>query len=115
MNPALLRDSLNVQSTIDYYIEYVFGYYIYILKKVDEKETFDKTKMQDNSFSNSINDKFEKPYKNSWFSPDAHNNYKILVKEYHKLAVKYHPDNNSSVKIFLDIQEEKAKITEGLK
>lgn len=58
---------------------------------------------------------YEKPFGNSWFSDKAHTDIKLLQKEYRQYAKKYHPDNqNGNVKIYLDIQEERRSIIEGL-
>lgn len=52
-----------------------------------------------------------RPYGDKWFSPEANKNLTLLRKEYAILAKKYHPDNyNGSVKIFVEIQEERANI-----
>ena len=58
-----------------------------------------------------------KPYGNSWFSPNAHRNIKLLRKEYHLLAKKYHPDVSGSLNstaIFQDIINEQMTIVEKL-
>lgn len=118
-NPELLKESLAVQDTNEYYIEYVSGYCMYILKRIADKGRFEKNQFEEDSFSSGSKEsrcEMNKPYRDSWFSPEAHCNYEILVREYHKLAVEYHPDNNNyNVAIFLDIQDEKARITELLK
>lgn len=55
----------------------------------------------------------EKPYGDSWFSPKAHTDEKLLKEEYRNLAKKYHPDvanTKESEIIFQEINNERADI-----
>ncbi len=55
----------------------------------------------------------EKPYGDSWFSPKAHTDEKVLKDEYRNLAKKYHPDvakTKESETIFQEINNERADI-----
>lgn len=59
----------------------------------------------------------EKPYGDSWFSPEAHSDISILRAEYYKLAQKYRPDVSSqtySSQIFKGILQEYAEIIDAL-
>lgn len=59
----------------------------------------------------------KKPYGNSWFSPEAHHNIKILKKEYILLAKKYHPDKTQLQEtsiVFNEITLERNMIKEKL-
>ena len=56
-------------------------------------------------------------YGDSWFSPEAHTDIKILSSEYRILAKKYHPDickYSNANRIFIDIANERAEIIENL-
>ena len=58
----------------------------------------------------------DRPYGNSWFSPQAHIDFKLLKTEYHALARKYHPDCNphpQSKSTFQQILNERATILES--
>ena len=59
----------------------------------------------------------QRPYGDSWFSPEAHRNIKKLKEEYHKLAKQYHPDKCNhplSKRIFQEIVNERAIILENM-
>lgn len=63
------------------------------------------------------NSPITKPYGNSWFSPEAHHNMKILREEYHALAKQYHPDlcnHIRSKEIFQEILNERADILDSM-
>lgn len=56
-----------------------------------------------------------RPYGNSWFSPEAHKDYRKLRVEYRDLAKKYHPDNKQgNEEIFKEINSEREYIMEKL-
>lgn len=62
-------------------------------------------------------DPVEKPYGDSWFSPEAHLDINILRTEYHNLAKTYHPDVSSltySTQLFQEILQEHADIIHKL-
>lgn len=60
-------------------------------------------------------EEIKKPYGDSWFSPEAHRDIKMLQKEYRILAKKYHPDNpGGRGDIFADIQNERGTIIENM-
>lgn len=63
------------------------------------------------------NEPIVKPYGNSWFSPQAHQDIKKLKEEYRKLAKLYHPDvckHIRSKEIFQEILNERADILEQM-
>ena len=63
-------------------------------------------------------ERITKPYGDSWFSPEAHRDERILKKEYLKLAKQYHPDvcgHSKSTKIFQDISSERCDILDSMK
>lgn len=67
-------------------------------------------------------EKVQKPYGNSWFSPEAHKDRSILKNEYRELAKKYHPDRYAgeedsaeATKIFQEILGERMDILESLR
>ena len=63
------------------------------------------------------NDPIIRPYGESWFSPRAHRDMKVLKEEYRKLAKQYHPDLCSHIKskeIFQEILNERASILESM-
>ena len=73
----------------------------------------EKEKNQANTDATSI----QRPYGDSWFSPEAHRNIKKLKEEYHKLAKQYHPDKCNhplSKRIFQEIVNERAIILENM-
>ncbi len=56
-------------------------------------------------------------YGDSWFSPEAHTDIKILSSEYRILAKKYHPDickYSNANRIFIEIANERAEIIENM-
>ena len=56
-------------------------------------------------------EKVEKAYGESWFSPLAHSNIRTLQSEYRLLAKKYHPDNfGGRHDVFVEIQIERNEI-----
>jgi hypothetical protein len=62
-------------------------------------------------------DPAEKPYGDSWFSPEAHSDINILRVEYHNLAKIYHPDVSSftySTQVFQEILQEHTDIIRKL-
>lgn len=59
----------------------------------------------------------KKPYGNSWFSPEAHKDIKMLKLEYAELAKRFHPDTSrtsETVKYFKEITLERNFIKENL-
>lgn len=59
----------------------------------------------------------QRPYGENWFSPQAHSDMTLLIKEYHKLAKQYHPDiceHSHSQAIFQEILNERAEILEQM-
>ena len=62
-------------------------------------------------------DPVEKPYGDSWFSPEAHSDINVLRTEYHNLAKTYHPDVSSlthSTQVFQEILQEHTEIINKL-
>lgn len=102
-----------------FYISDAFGKLFLFYERLFEKTVYGSGKetkeKQEDTIKEFGNEKVEKLYGDSWFSPKAHSDYKLLIKEFHQLAVKYHPDNNvNTISVFLEIQEEKAIILDGL-
>lgn len=102
-----------------FYISDAFGKLFLFYERLFEKTVYSSGKetkeKQEDTIKEFGNEKVEKLYGDSWFSPKAHSDYKLLIKEFHQLAVKYHPDNNvNTISVFLEIQEEKAIILDGL-
>ena len=115
--PILLKQSLEVKRLEDFFIWYKNESELFVYEKIIDKKTIEKKSFQNSNSKNEDTNNIDKQkeYGDSWFSPEAHQDYDILVKEYHKLVTKYHPDNNGNVVIFLDIQKEKAIISEQIK
>lgn len=76
----------------------------------DNKKSNQRAEKHDN-----VGQTINKPFGNSWFSPEAHSDMKVLRKEYNVLAKRFHPDNDpNGAEIFISIQEERCKIIDGL-
>lgn len=75
------------------------------------------TQGEQESQANADYTSIQRPYGNSWFSPEAHRDIKKLKEEYHKLAKQYHPDKCKhplSKQIFQEIVNERANILENM-
>lgn len=89
-----------------------------VIQEVNGRYTIDvdSIRMDDLFRGESQFDYGEKPYGDSWFSPDAHRDYDTLKKEYRQYAKKYHPDIlGGSAAVFNEIGIERDAIIEGLK
>lgn len=93
-----------------HYMKTVDDRYIYIFQKILPEADFYEKEYQFDSSAPA-----QKLYGDSWFSKEAHTDSKRLIKEFHKLAMQYHPDNDQGdLSIFLDIESEKSKLMEQL-
>lgn len=84
-------------------------------KKEDSKDNQYKHANENKTYT--TNSKKEKLYGESWFSPGAHTDLKILKTEYRALAKEYHPDHcklSNATEIFQEIMAERAEIIEHL-
>ena len=91
----------------------------YIVENAEEDSSYQKRPDNDNGDNQQENsdDSIVRPYGNSWFSPQAHQDMQKLKEEYRKLAKQYHPDvctRKKSKQIFQEILNERATILEGM-
>ena len=116
-NLALLRQSLVVEKMEDYFIKNISEFYLFVYEKIIGETAFESEAFYGDNIKKGDNDDMliQSKYGDSWFSPEAHKNYDIFIKEYHILAKKYHPDNEGSEVVFLDIQKEKELLLEQFK
>ena len=85
-------------------------------KKSGDRQTESSHYNQDESQKRTGNP-VVRPYGESWFSPQAHQDMHKLKEEYHVLAKKYHPDrcqHPRSKEIFQEILNERATILEHM-
>lgn len=114
----LLNLDFSMFAQYEVYGEYFFIPKDYIDKENDEQywqKARSQSKNSENYQKNTTKEDDGIQRKEKWFSDNAYKDIDVLRKEYHILVSKYHPDNNpGGLKIFLEIQKERADILEGL-
>lgn len=116
-NPDYLLQAISTKEENSKYYNYLgFEFTTYSNLDIDlDEEIEDDTSCSE---SEGIDDAIKSLYGDSWFSPNAHKDIKVLSAEYRKLAKEYHPDickNINASKVFVDIANERAEIIESIK
>lgn len=116
-NPDYLLQAISTKEENSKYYNYL-GFEFTTSSNLDidlDEEIEDDTSCSE---SGGIDDEIKPLYGDSWFSPNAHKDIKVLSAEYRKLAKEYHPDickNINASKVFVEIANERAEIIESIK
>ena len=80
-------------------------------KKAADSKQGNNTSHREKFQKSEKRDKASKKYGTSWFSEDAHKDYRTLQREYRNLAKEYHPDvGRWNENVFKEINQERADI-----
>lgn len=93
-NPRKLLNILEMEAPL-----YTMIYWKNILLAIPKTWICDMKDAFETSFKQKIQKEktIQKPYGDSWFSPEAHENRNVLKSEFRELAKEYHPDHYSGL------------------